>query len=146
MKSKRPSRFKFRTVILIGYVVLFAIGFSIPVAYGALTNNNDTQQTAASSSSKSSANSNSSKSSSSQSSSTTSSADSSTASSSADSSTASSKSTTSSKKKITVQVGETGYSIATKYGLTVDELQDLNPSADLENLVDGQKLKIKSPS
>ena len=137
MKSKRPSRFKFWTVILIGYVVLFAIGFSIPVAYGALTNKNDTQQTAASSSNKSSANSNSSKSSSSQSSSTTSSAD---------SSTASSKSTTSSKKKITVQVGETGYSIANKYGLTVDELQDLNPSADLENLVDGQKLKIKSPS
>ncbi|MCM6764812.1 LysM peptidoglycan-binding domain-containing protein [Weissella paramesenteroides] len=132
MKSRRPSRLKFWAFIFIGYVVLFAIGFTVLVAYGALTNK-DTQQTSASTSSSSS----------SKSSATTEAASSSD--SAVDSST-SSKATTSFKKKVTVQQGETGYAIATKYGLTVTQLQNLNPSIDLDNLEAGQTLKVKSSS
>jgi|GEM_PF-1934201 len=36
MKTKRPNRFQFWTVILLGYIILFVIGFFIPVAANAM--------------------------------------------------------------------------------------------------------------
>lgn len=47
------------------------------------------------------------------------------------------------KKTYTVQAGDSFGTIAAKTGITVDQLQALNPSADSTQLQTGQKLRVK---
>ena len=129
MKTKKPSRIKYWLLILLGYVAIFLIGFFIPVAYNTLTHkdNQVEMSTSSSSSSHESKQKNESV--------TTKKASTNT------------KTAKSHSKKVTSKVqvaaGETGYALATKHGLSVDELQELNPSVDLNNLREGEILKIK---
>lgn len=46
-------------------------------------------------------------------------------------------------KTYTVQAGDSFGTIATKTGITVEQLQALNPSADSTRLQTGQKLRVK---
>ncbi len=46
-------------------------------------------------------------------------------------------------KTYTVESGDTLSSIARKFGLTVAELQTLNPEVDAQNLVVGEVLKLR---
>ena len=45
----------------------------------------------------------------------------------------------------TVKKGETGSAIADRYGMTVSELKDLNPDADVDKLIEGQEVKVAKP-
>ena len=45
----------------------------------------------------------------------------------------------------TVKKGETGSAIANRYGMTLAELKELNPDADVEKLIEGQDVKVAKP-
>lgn len=129
MKTKKPSRIKYWLIILIGYVAIFLIGFFIPVAYNTLTHRDNQVATTTSSSSSSQESKQKSESVTTQKATT-----------SAKTAKSHSKKATS---KVQVAAGQTGYALATKYGLSVDELQELNPNVDLNNLSEDETLKIK---
>lgn len=128
MKTKKPSRIKYWIIILIGYVAIFLIGFFIPIAYDNVTHK-DTQTDMVADNVSASSNH---KQKSESKSATTKKA------------TKSIKSHATTKtSQIEVIAGETGYAIATKYGLSVDELQALNPEVDVNNLREGEMLTVK---
>ncbi|MBU7568815.1 LysM peptidoglycan-binding domain-containing protein [Weissella hellenica] len=131
MKTKKPSRIKYWIIILVGYVAIFLIGFFIPIAYDSMTHKDNQTDMAADAASDSSKHKQKSK------------LKSATSKKAAVSAKSTKSHATAALSKIEVAAGETGYAIATKYGLSVDELQSLNPDVDVNNLREGETLTIK---
>ncbi len=130
MKTKKPSRIKYWIIILVGYVAIFLIGFFIPIAYDSVTHK-DNQTDMAAAASDSSKHKQKSK------------PKLATSKKAAVSAKSTKSHATAALSKIEVAAGETGYAIATKYDLSVDELQSLNPDVDVNNLREGETLTIK---
>ena len=149
METKQPRRLKFWLLVILGYIVLFVVGFTLPVLMNSITGGaqRETTKTAKVASSSSS---DQEKSASEDGSTTeseaqtgneaasgTSSAEVAASETEAESSSSASTGTT-----ITVPQGATAYSIAKQHGLTLAQLQALNPSVNMNALQAGEAIVV----
>lgn len=149
METKQPRRLKFWLLVILGYIVLFVVGFTLPVSMNSITGGaqRETTKTAKVASSSSS---DQEKSASEDGSTTeseaqtgneaasgTSSAEVAASETEAESSSSAATGTT-----ITVPQGATAYSIAKQHGLTLAQLQALNPSVNMNALQAGEAIVV----
>ena len=149
METKQPRRLKFWLLVILGYIVLFVVGFTLPVLMNSITGGaqRETTKTAKVASSSSS---DQEKSASEDGSTTeseaqtgneaasgTSSAEVTASETEAESSSSAATGTT-----ITVPQGATAYSIAKQHGLTLAQLQALNPSVNMNALQAGETIVV----
>lgn len=149
METKQPRRLKFWLLVILGYIVLFVVGFTLPVLMNSITGGaqRETTKTAKVASSSSS---DQEKSASEDGSTTesevqtgneaasgTSSAEVAASETEAESSSSAATGTT-----ITVPQGATAYSIAKQHGLTLAQLQALNPSVNMNALQAGEAIVV----
>ena len=149
METKQPRRLKFWLLVILGYIVLFVVGFTLPVLMNSITGGaqRETTKTAKVASSSSS---DQEKSASEDGSTTeseaqtgneaasgTSSAEVTASETEAESSSSAETGTT-----ITVPQGATAYSIAKQHGLTLAQLQALNPSVNMNALQAGEAIVV----
>ncbi|MBJ7648426.1 LysM peptidoglycan-binding domain-containing protein [Weissella confusa] len=149
METKQPRRLKFWLLVILGYIVLFVVGFTLPVLMNSITGGaqRETTKTAKVASSSSS---DQEKSASEDGSTTeseaqtgneaasgTSSAEVTASETEAESSSSAATGTT-----ITVPQGATAYSIAKQHGLTLAQLQALNPSVNMNALQAGEAIVV----
>ena len=149
METKQPRRLKFWLLVILGYIVLFVVGFTLPVLMNSITGGaqRETTKTAKVASSSSS---DQEKSASEDRSTTeseaqtgneaasgTSSAEVAASETEAESSSSAATGTT-----ITVPQGATAYSIAKQHGLTLAQLQALNPSVNMNALQAGEAIVV----
>ena len=149
METKQPRRLKFWLLVILGYIVLFVVGFTLPVLMNSITGGaqRETTKTAKVASSSSS---DQEKSASEDGSTTeseaqtgneaasgTSSAEVTASETEAESSSSAATGTT-----ITVPQGATAYSITKQHGLTLAQLQALNPSVNMNALQAGEAIVV----
>lgn len=149
METKQPRRLKFWLLVILGYIVLFVVGFTLPVLMNSITGGAQREMTktakvASSSSSdqeKSASEDGSTTESEAQTgneaASGTSSAEVTASETEAESSSSAATGTT-----ITVPQGATAYSIAKQHGLTLAQLQALNPSVNMNALQAGEAIVV----
>ncbi|MCS9989286.1 LysM peptidoglycan-binding domain-containing protein [Weissella confusa] len=149
METKQPRRLKFWLLVILGYIVLFVVGFTLPVLMNSITGGaqRETTKTAKVASSSSSDQ----EKSASEDGSTTESeaqtgneAESGTSSAevTASETQAESSSSAATGTTITVPQGATAYSIAKQHGLTLAQLQALNPSVNMNALQAGEAIVV----
>ncbi|MBJ7649811.1 LysM peptidoglycan-binding domain-containing protein [Weissella confusa] len=149
METKQPRRLKFWLLVILGYIVLFVVGFTLPVLMNSITGGaqRETTKTAKVASSSSSDQ----EKSASEDGSTTESeaqtgneAESGTSSAEVTASETESESSSSAATgtTITVPQGATAYSIAKQHGLTLAQLQALNPSVNMNALQAGEAIVV----
>lgn len=149
METKQPRRLKFWLLVILGYIVLFVVGFRLPVLMNSITGGaqRETTKTAKVASSSSSDQ----EKSASEDGSTTESeaqtgneAESGTSSAevTASETEAESSSSAATGTTITVPQGATAYSIAKQHGLTLAQLQALNPSVNMNALQAGEAIVV----
>lgn len=149
METKQPRRLKFWLLVILGYIVLFVVGFTLPVLMNSITGGaqRETTKTAKVASSSSSDQ----EKSASEDGSTTESeaqtgneAESGTSSAevTASETEAESSSSAATGTTITVTQGATAYSIAKQHGLTLAQLQALNPSVNMNALQAGEAIVV----
>lgn len=149
METKQPRRLKFWLLVILGYIVLFVVGFTLPVLMNSITGGaqRETTKTAKVASSSSSDQ----EKSASEDGSTTESeaqtgneAESGTSSAevTASETEAESSSSAATGTTITVLQGATAYSIAKQHGLTLAQLQALNPSVNMNALQAGEAIVV----
>lgn len=149
METKQPRRLKFWLLVILGYIVLFVVGFTLPVLMNSITGGaqRETTKTAKVASSSSSDQ----EKSASEDGSTTESevqtgneAESGTSSAevTASETEAESSSSAATGTTITVPQGATAYSIAKQHGLTLAQLQALNPSVNMNALQAGEAIVV----
>lgn len=149
METKQPRRLKFWLLVILGYIVLFVVGFTLPVLMNSITGGaqRETTKTAKVASSSSSDQ----EKSASEDGSTTESeaqtgneAESGTSSAevTASKTEAESSSSAATGTTITVPQGATAYSIAKQHGLTLAQLQALNPSVNKNALQAGEAIVV----
>lgn len=149
METKQPRRLKFWLLVILGYIVLFVVGFTLPVLMNSITGGaqRETTKTAKVASSSSSDQ----EKSASEDGSTTESeaqtgneAESGTSSAevTASETEAESSSSAATGTTITVPQGATAYSIAKQHGLTLAQLQALNPSVNMNALQAGEEIVV----
>lgn len=149
METKQPRRLKFWLLVILGYIVLFVVGFTLPVLMNSITGGaqRETTKTAKVASSSSSDQ----EKSASEDGSTTESeaqagneAESGTSSAevTASKTEAESSSSAATGTTITVPQGATAYSIAKQHGLTLAQLQALNPSVNMNALQAGEAIVV----
>ena len=149
METKQPRRVKFWLLVILGYIVLFVVGFTLPVLMNSITGGaqRETTKTAKVASSSSSDQ----EKSASEDGSTTESeaqtgneAESGTSSAevTASETEAESSSSAATGTTITVPQGATAYSIAKQHGLTLAQLQALNPSVNMNALQAGEAIVV----
>lgn len=149
METKQPRRLKFWLLVILGYIVLFVVGFTLPVLMNSITGGaqRETTKTAKVASSSSS---DQEKSASEDGSTTESEAQTGNESESGTSSAevtaseteAESSSSAATGTTITVPQGATAYSIAKQHGLTLAQLQALNPSVNMNALQAGEAIVV----
>lgn len=149
METKQPRRLKFWLLVILGYIVLFVVGFTLPVLMNSITGGaqRETTKTAKVASSSSSDQ----EKSASEDGSTTESeaqtgneAESGTSSAevTASETEAESSSSAATGTTITFPQGATAYSIAKQHGLTLAQLQALNPSVNMNALQAGEAIVV----
>ncbi|MFR4252082.1 MAG: LysM peptidoglycan-binding domain-containing protein [Weissella confusa] len=149
METKQPRRLKFWLLVILGYIVLFVVGFTLPVLMNSITGGaqRETTKTAKVASSSSSDQ----EKSASEDGSTTESeaqtgneAESGTSSAevTASETEAESSSSAATGTTITVPQGATAYSIAKQHVLTLAQLQALNPSVNMNALQAGEAIVV----
>ena len=149
MEKQQPRRLKFWLLVILGYIVLFVVGFTLPVLMNSITGGaqRETTKTAKVASSSSSDQ----EKSASEDGSTTESeaqtgneAESGTSSAevTASETEAESSSSAATGTTITVPQGATAYSIAKQHGLTLAQLQALNPSVNMNALQAGEAIVV----
>lgn len=149
METKQPRLLKFWLLVILGYIVLFVVGFTLPVLMNSITGGaqRETTKTAKVASSSSSDQ----EKSASEDGSTTESeaqtgneAESGTSSAevAASETEAESSSSAATGTTITVPQGATAYSIAKQHGLTLAQLQALNPSVNMNALQAGEAIVV----
>lgn len=149
METKQPRRLKFWLLVILGYIVLFVVGFTLPVLMNSITGGaqRETTKTAKVASSSSSDQ----EKSASEDGSTTESeaqtgneAESGTSSAevTASETEAESSSSAATGTTITVPQDATAYSIAKQHGLTLAQLQALNPSVNMNALQAGEAIVV----
>lgn len=149
METKQPRRLKFWLLVILGYIVLFVVGFTLPVLMNSITGGAQ-RETAKTAKVASSSSSDQEKSASEDGSTTeseaqtgneaasgTSSAEVAASETEAESSSSAATGTT-----ITVPQGATAYSIAKQHGLTLAQLQALNPSVNMNALQAGEAIVV----
>lgn len=149
METKQPRRLKFWLLVILGYIVLFVVGFTLPVLMNSITGGaqRETTKTAKVASSSSS---DQEKSASEDGSTTESEAQTGNEAASGTSSAEVAASETESESSssattgttITVPQGATAYSIAKQHGLTLAQLQALNPSVNMNALQAGEAIVV----
>lgn len=152
MEPKRPTRLQFWSVIAVGYVILFAVGFFAPVAVDAVGDVFKSPETTETTSAKSSSKKSESKADP-ETATTEKAADVDTASEAIESevsaatggSTSDSDDATdaSASSTVVVKAGTTAFAIAKSYGLTLAQLQALNPGVDMNGVQAGQTLVVR---
>lgn len=152
MEPKRPTRLQFWSVIAVGYVILFAVGFFAPVAVDAVGDVFKSPETTETTSAKSSSKKSESKADP-ETATTEKAADVDTASEAIESevsaatggSTSDSDDATdaSSSSTVVVKAGTTAFAIAKSHGLTLAQLQALNPGVDMNGVQAGQTLVVR---
>ena len=149
METKQPRRLKFWLLVILGYIVLFVVGFTLPVLMNSITGGaqRETTKTAKVASSSSS---DQEKSASEDGSTTESEAQTGNEAASgtrsaevaASETEAESSSSAATGTTITVPQGATAYSIAKQHGLTLAQLQALNPSVNMNALQAGEAIVV----
>lgn len=152
MEPKRPTRLQFWSVIAVGYVILFAVGFFAPVAVDAVGDVFKSPETTETTSAKSSSKKSESKADP-ETATTEKAADVDTASEAIESevsaatggSTSDSGDATdaSASSTVVVKAGTTAFAIAKSHGLTLAQLQALNPGVDMNGVQAGQTLVVR---
>ena len=152
MEPKRPTRLQFWSVIAVGYVILFAVGFFAPVAVDAVGDVFKSPETTETTSTKSSSTKSESKADP-ETATTEKAADVDTASEAIESevsaatggSTSDSDDATdvSASSTVVVKAGTTAFAIAKSHGLTLAQLQVLNPGVDMNGVQAGQTLVVR---
>ncbi|MBZ5942969.1 LysM peptidoglycan-binding domain-containing protein [Weissella cibaria] len=152
MEPKRPTRLQFWSVIAVGYVILFAVGFFAPVAVDAVGDVFKSPETTETTSAKSSSTKSESKADP-ETATTEKAADVDTASEAIESevsaatggSTSDSDDATdaSASSTVVVKAGTTAFAIAKSHGLTLAQLQVLNPGVDMNGVQAGQTLVVR---
>ncbi|APS26420.1 MULTISPECIES: LysM peptidoglycan-binding domain-containing protein [Weissella] len=152
MEPKRPTRLQFWSVIAVGYVILFAVGFFAPVAVDAVGDVFKSPETTETTSAKSSSKKSESKADP-ETATTEKAADVDTASEAIESevsaatggSTSDSDDATdaSASSTVVVKAGTTAFAIAKSHGLTLAQLQALNPGVDMNGVQAGQTLVVR---
>ena len=152
MEPKRPTRLQFWSVIAVGYVILFAVGFFAPVAVDAVGDVFKSPETTETTSAKSSSTKSESKADP-ETATTEKTADVDTASEAIESevsaatggSTSDSDDATdaSASSTVVVKAGTTAFAIAKSHGLTLAQLQALNPGVDMNGVQAGQTLVVR---
>ena len=152
MEPKRPTRLQFWSVIAVGYVILFAVGFFAPVAVDAVGDVFKSPETTETTSAKSSSTKSESKADP-ETATTEKAADVDTASEAIESevsaanggSTSDSDDATdaSASSTVVVKAGTTAFAIAKSHGLTLAQLQALNPGVDMNGVQAGQTLVVR---
>ncbi|MCT0020416.1 LysM peptidoglycan-binding domain-containing protein [Weissella cibaria] len=152
MEPKRPTRLQFWSVIAVGYVILFAVGFFAPVAVDAVGDVFKSPETTETTSAKSSSTKSESKADP-ETATTEKAADVDTASEAIESevsaatggSTSDSDDATdaSASSTVVVKTGTTAFAIAKSHGLTLAQLQALNPGVDMNGVQAGQTLVVR---
>ncbi|WP_270322519.1 LysM peptidoglycan-binding domain-containing protein [Weissella confusa] len=158
METKQPQQYKFWLLVILGYIVLFVIGFYSPIVLDRVSggSHNETTKTAATSSESSIDEAGTTPNDSvdttdeevASSAESTVVADSAevasepAASSEAEAASEAESSSTSSAMQLTVPQGTTAYSIAKQHGLTVAELQQMNPSINMNALQAGETIVV----
>lgn len=149
METKQPRRLKFWLLVILGYIVLFVVGFTLPVLMNSITGGaqRETTKTAKVASSSSSdqeksagedgSTTESEAQTGNEAESGTSSAEVTASETEAESSSSAATGTT-----ITVPQGATAYSIAKQHGLTLAQLQALNPSVNMNALQAGEAIVV----
>ena len=152
MEPKRPTRLQFWSVIAVGYVILFAVGFFAPVAVDAVGDVFKSPETTETTSAKSSSKKSESKADP-ETATTEKAADVDTASEAIESevsaatggSTSDSDDATdaSASSTVVVKAVTTAFAIAKSHGLTLAQLQALNPGVDMNGVQAGQTLVVR---
>ncbi len=152
MEPKRPTGLQFWSVIAVGYVILFAVGFFAPVAVDAVGDVFKSPETTETTSAKSSSTKSESKADP-ETATTEKAADVDTASEAIESevsaatggSTSDSDDATdvSASSTVVVKAGTTAFAIAKSHGLTLAQLQALNPGVDMNGVQAGQTLVVR---
>ena len=152
MEPKRPTRLQFWSVIAVGYVILFAVGFFAPVAVDAVGDVFKSPETTETTSAKSSSTKSESKADP-ETATTEKAADVDTASEAIESevsaatggSTSDSDDATdaSASSTVVVKAGTTAFAIAKSHGLTLAQLQALYPGVDMNGVQAGQTLVVR---
>lgn len=158
METKQPQQYKFWLLVILGYIVLFVIGFYSPIVLDRVSggSHNETTKTAAMSSESSidEAGTTPNDSVDTTDEEATSEAESTVVADSAEAasepatsneaevSSEAESSSTSSATQLTVPQGTTAYSIAKQHGLTVAELQQMNPSINMNALQAGETIVV----
>lgn len=158
METKQPQQYKFWLLVILGYIVLFVIGFYSPIVLDRVSggSHNETTKTATTSSESSIDEAGTTPNDSvdttdeevASSAESTVVADSAevasepAASSEAEAESEAESSSTSAATQLTVPQGTTAYSIAKQHGLTVAELQQMNPSINMNALQAGETIVV----
>ncbi|QBZ05668.1 hypothetical protein C6P08_11040 [Weissella confusa] len=158
METKQPQQYKFWLLVILGYIVLFVIGFYSPIVLDRVSggSHNETTKTATTSSESSIDEAGTTPNDSvdttdeevASSAESTVVADSAevasepVTSNEAEASNEAESSSTSSAMQLTVPQGTTAYSIAKQHGLTVAELQQMNPSINMNALQAGETIVV----
>ncbi|MBD1502811.1 LysM peptidoglycan-binding domain-containing protein [Weissella cibaria] len=152
MEPKRPTRLQFWSVIAVGYVILFAVGFFAPVAVDAVGDVFKSPETTETTSAKSSSTKSESKADP-ETATTEKAADVDTASEAIESevsaatggttSDSDDATDTSASSTVVVKAGTTSFAIAKSHGLTLAQLQALNPGIDMNGVQAGQTLVVR---
>ena len=158
METKQPQQYKFWLLVILGYIVLFVIGFYSPIVLDRVSggSHNETTKTATTSSESSIDEAGTTPNDSvdttdeevASSAESTVVADSAevasepVTSNEAEASNEAESSSTSSAIQLTVPQGTTAYSIAKQHGLTVAELQQMNPSINMNALQAGETIVV----
>lgn len=152
MEPKRPTRLQFWSVIAVGYVILFAVGFFAPVAVDAVGDVFKSPETTETTSAKSSSTKSESKADP-ETAATEKAADVDTASEAIESEVSVATGSTTSdsdvatdasaSSTVVVKAGTTAFAIAKSHGLTLAQLQTLNPGIDMNGVLAGQTLVVR---
>ncbi|WP_099087640.1 LysM peptidoglycan-binding domain-containing protein [Weissella cibaria] len=152
MEPKRPTRLQFWSVIAVGYVILFAVGFFAPVAVDAVGDVFKSPETTETTSAKSSSTKSESKADP-ETATTEKAADVDTASEAIESEVSAATGGTTSdsddatdasaSSTVVVKAGTTAFAIAKSHGLTLAQLQALNPGIDMNGVQAGQTLVVR---
>ena len=152
MEPKRPTRLQFWSVIAVGYVILFAVGFFAPVAVDAVGDVFKSPETTETTSAKSSSTKSESKADP-ETATTEKAADVDTASEAIESEVSVATGSTTSdsdvatdasaSSTVVVKAGTTAFAIAKSHGLALAQLQALNPGIDMNGVLAGQTLVVR---
>lgn len=152
MEPKRSTRLQFWSVIAVGYIILFAVGFFAPVAVDAVGDVFKSPETTETTSAKSSSTKSESKADP-ETATTEKAADVDTASEAIESEVSAATGGTTSdsddatdasaSSTVVVKAGTTAFAIAKSHGLTLAQLQALNPGIDMNGVQAGQTLVVR---